>query len=322
MDRKITVEDILLYFQKNNAKTITYEPILKEIVKSPRDIFSCTRENISFISNKYLNKAKNLLRNTEASVVVVSKEIYEQINKDHLRTNIVIVENPKKEIILCLNWMFTKDEDNIEISKNCIIEKGAKIGNKVSIGAYSLISANSKIGDNVVIEENVIIKNAIIGDNCKIKSNTVIGNSGFGFSQNEQNEQIEFPHFGMVRIGKDVQIGSNTCIDRGALSDTIISNGVKIDNLVHVAHNVQIGKNSLIIANTLIGGSTIIGENCWLAPSVTLKNGIKIGNNTLIGMGAVVTKDFEDNLTIAGAPAVTISDLKKWIKIKKNLLAK
>jgi acetyltransferase-like isoleucine patch superfamily enzyme len=140
-------------------------------------------------------------------------------------------------------------------------------------------------------------KNFIVGDNCSI------GNDGFGYIKDEMGRWIKFPHFGDIIIGDDVEIGSNVCIDRGSLSNTIIGSGVKVDNFVHIAHNVEIGENTLIIAQSMIGGSTKIGKNCWISPSVSIKNGISIGDNVLIGMGAVVLKDVENNKVMVGNPA-------------------
>ena len=104
-----------------------------------------------------------------------------------------------------------------------------------------------------------------------------------------------------------MEIGSNTCIDRGAIGNTEIGSGTKIDNLVHIAHNVVIGVNCLLIANSMIGGSAVVGKNVWIAPSAALKNQVEIGENSLIGMGAVVIRDVAPGLTIAGNPAKTLS---------------
>ena len=140
-------------------------------------------------------------------------------------------------------------------------------------------------------------KNVQIGDNCSI------GNDGFQYIKDVDGSLIKFPHFGNVILEDDVEIANNTCIDRGALSNTIIRRGVKIDNLVHIAHNVEIGENTQVIALSMIEGSVKIGKNCWISPSSCIKNKIMIGDNVIIGMGAVVIKDVESNSVMIGNPA-------------------
>ena len=140
-------------------------------------------------------------------------------------------------------------------------------------------------------------KNVIIGENCSI------GNDGFQYIENPEGRLVKFPHFGNVIIEDDVEIGNNTCIDRGALSNTIIRKGVKIDNLVHIAHNVDIGENTMVVAQSMVAGSVKIGKNCWISPSSCIKNKIIIGDNVLIGMGAVVIRDVESNSVMIGNPA-------------------
>jgi len=111
---------------------------------------------------------------------------------------------------------------------------------------------------------------------------------------------------GGVIIEDNVDIGANTCIDRGTLGHTYIKEGAKIDNLVHIAHNVIIGRNTTVIANAMIGGSTIIGDNVWIAPSSTLRDGITIGNSSTVGLAALVTKTIPENEVWAGFPAKLI----------------
>lgn len=143
----------------------------------------------------------------------------------------------------------------------------------------------------------------VYGDNFRVGRNTVIGGDGFGYEKNEMGEYEFFPHFGNVIIGNNVSIGSNSCIDRGTLSDTLIGNGVKIDNLVHIAHNVQIGDNCLIVAGTVVCGSAKIGNGTYVGANVTIREHLKIGSNVYIGMGSVVIKNISDNEMWYGNPA-------------------
>jgi len=164
------------------------------------------------------------------------------------------------------------------------------------------IQKETIIGFNLTKGENCTLKNCIIGNNVKIHSGTIIGEDGFGYVR-EENNNFKFPHIGMVIIENNVEIHSNVCIDRGSLSNTIIRRNCKIDNLVHIAHNVEIGENTFVIANSMIGGSVKIGRNCWISPGSIIRDRIKIGDNVIIGMGSVVTKDVPSNEIWYGSPA-------------------
>lgn len=135
-----------------------------------------------------------------------------------------------------------------------------------------------------------------------IKAETVIGKDGFGFVRDENNELVEMPHAGNVVIGKNVDIGAFTCIDRAVIGSTVIGDGTKIDNLVHVAHGAKVGKHCLIVAGAVLGGSCEIGDYSYLGMGCLIKNKIKVGKGCTIGMGCVVTKDVPDGETWIGNP--------------------
>lgn len=166
--------------------------------------------------------------------------------------------------------------------------------------------------DNVKLDFVKCINNFFKPEPCKVtKGNNVIigeycsiGKDGYQYILDEDSGKlIKFPHFGNIILEDDVEIGNNVCIARGALSNTILHKGVKVDNLVHIAHNVEIGENTQIIANAMIAGSVKIGKNCWISPSSSIKNQLVIGDNVLIGMGAVVIRNVESNSVMIGNPA-------------------
>ena len=138
--------------------------------------------------------------------------------------------------------------------------------------------------------------------NIVVQPNAVIGGKGFGYVW-DKDHWLRFPHIGSVVLEENVEIGSNTCIDRGSIGNTIIRKGVKIDNLVHIAHNADIGEHSLIVAGAVIGGSVKIGKNCFIGMNASIKNGVVIGDNVTVGAGAVVLKDIPSGETWAGVPA-------------------
>jgi UDP-3-O-[3-hydroxymyristoyl] glucosamine N-acyltransferase len=323
METMITVGSILDYFKNKSFRIIASDVELSKAVFGPRNIVDASENHISFLSSKYRATASQLLTDSKASLIVVDSLIYAELNdqvKKGIKALLVLSETPKESFVDCLN-IFFKEEEEAKIHSSAIIHPTARIGENTSIGPYTVIDKNVIIGKNCSVGANTHIqKGSIIGDRVVIRSNVTIGNWGFGFVKGESGANVNFPHYGNVVIEDDVQVGSSTCVDRGALGDTIIKKGVKIDNLVHVAHNVIIGENSLVIACTMIGGSTIIGDNCWVAPSVILRNGITIGDNTTLGMGCTVTKDIPSDVTVMGSPAMPLDDYKKLLKAQKKLI--
>lgn len=182
-----------------------------------------------------------------------------------------------------------------------VVASSARLAPGVVLGNGVTIEDDVEVGPYTVLAHTTVRRGTRIGASCSI------GLAGFGFDRSEDGIWFRFPHVGRVEIGPEVEIGSNTCIDRGALGATTIGRGVKIDNQVHVAHNVEIAPNSLIIAHAMLGGSVKIDAGVWVAPSAVLKNQITIGAGALIGLGAVVLRDVEPGATIVGNPGKPIA---------------
>ena len=253
-------------------------------------------------------KNKKLIEKTNSKIIIVDKSYVP--NKDILSEKcIIFVKNPRLTFVKILNYFFESPQ-KYEIHETAIIHPEAKLSKNVNIGEYAVIG-KCEIGDKTNIQSFCNIENnSKIGRNVFIDSGSKIGTKGFGYVKNNDNSYISFPHYGSVIIRDNVEIGANSCIDRGTLGDTIIGKGVKIDNLVHVAHNVNIGENSIIVAHTLIAGSSIIGKNSWIATSI-IRDGINIGENSFIGLGSVVTKDVPPFRLVVGNPAKIISKIDK-----------
>jgi UDP-3-O-[3-hydroxymyristoyl] glucosamine N-acyltransferase len=268
----------------------------------------------SLIWIKPANNHSGSLETSAAKVIICDYTL--TCSPEILQEKLLIrVDNPKLAFIRVATALFGEKRE-YGIHPSATVDINAKIGEKVFIGPNTIIG-ESVIGDNVVIAGNVFIGNKVrIGNNVFINAGVVIGSEGFGYSRNNEGVLEKFPHFGGVVIEDDVEIGSNTCIDRGTLGNTLLKQGAKIDNLVHIAHNVVVGRNSLVIANAMVGGSTTIGDETWIAPSVNLMNGIKIGNKVTIGMSALVTKNVPDGETWAGVPA---SSLEKYLELQKKI---
>lgn len=232
------------------------------------------------------------------------------------KTFIVVKGNPRELMPILLNYFKPKLQPfENQIENSAQIDESANVS---KINTY--IGHNVKIGKNVVIYPNVsIFEGTEIGDDCIIYSNVtireftkvgrgtilqpgaVIGSDGFGFVKiNGNNVKIE--QIGHVILGEEVEIGANSCVDRGAIGDTIIKKGTKIDNLVHIAHNDIIGENCLIVAQTGISGSVEVGDNSTLAGQVGVAGHLKIGSNVVIAAKSGVTNDVPDGKQMSGYP--------------------
>ncbi len=188
----------------------------------------------------------------------------------------------------------SKIEKTSSIGPFCSIEKHVTIGKHCSIGASCFIGEGVEIGDNVRIYPGVkIYHGCIIGRNCIIHSGAVIGADGFGIAMDGES-WFKIPQIGRVILGEDVEIGANTTIDRGALDDTIIGRGVKIDNQVQVAHNVVIGDHTAIAGCTGIAGSTRIGKYCKIGGSGMILGHLNITDHVDISAGTMITKSIDE----------------------------
>lgn len=172
------------------------------------------------------------------------------------------------------------------IGPGAVIEATAKIGERTKIHAGAYIGDNCSVGDDCIVAPNaVLVKNVRVGNRCVIHASAVLGAAGFGFEWDGERH-VKLPQIGGVVVGDDVEIGANTCIDRGMLSDTVIGNGVKIDNLCQIAHNVTIGDNSILTGMVGIGGSSslgkrvVVGANAGISDHVTICDDVRLGGRT------------------------------------------
>jgi len=181
--------------------------------------------------------------------------------------------------------------ENVQIGKDVLIQPGAFIDHDVIIG------------DGTSILSGARISNTTLGSGCIIKQNAVVGGYGFVMSKDEENQIIRIPSLGDVVLGSEVEVGSFTTVCCGTGNDTILEERVKLDDHVHIGHDVHIAHDTEVTAGVIVGGYCRIGENCFIGINASLRNRISIGVNVFIGMGAVVTKSFQDGVTIVGNPA-------------------
>jgi len=306
------------------------------VVKQFGKIESAMPGEISFLANP---KYEDFLYTTKASVLIVNESLV--LKKKITATLIRVPDAYAAFAILLTKYQEMKNENLVGIQSPCFIASTAKLGEQNFVAAFAYIGENVKTGKhvkifpNAVLGENVIIGNnvtihagviiysdCILGNNITIHSGSIIGSDGFGFAPNEDGSYQKIPQLGNVIIEDDVEIGSNTTIDRATIGSTIIKKGVKIDNLIQIAHNVEIGENTVIAAQVGISGSTKIGKGVMMGGQsgtighVIIADGIKIAARTGI------TKDFKEaGITISGYPAREQSAFLRAQVAQKNLPA-
>ena len=218
------------------------------------------------------------------------------------------------------------------MAKSAVIGKDVYIGEFAYIGENVVVGDNTKIfphvflGDNVKVGSNttlyagvIIYSDNIIGSDCTIHGGVVIGADGFGFAPQQDKNYKKVAQIGNVIIEDNVEIGSNTTIDRATLGSTIIRRGAKLDNLIQVAHNVEIGENTVIAAQTGISGSTKIGKNCMIAGQVGFVGHLSIGDDVKIGAQSGISGNLKDGSIVMGSPAIDISIHRRALVHFKNL---
>lgn len=194
--------------------------------------------------------------------------------------------------------------EEYEFVNGAFIARGAVIGKNCRIFPGAYIGSEVTLGDNVYIGSGVkLIGEVHIGDNVVIRENTVIGADGLSTDRDEIGKALTMPQFGGVIIENNVQIGALTVIGRGAIDNTVIGRGSKIDNSCFISHNVQIGEDAFIVGETIMFGSSTLGNQGYISGNATIRDGRHIGAGAKVGMGAVVTKDVEEKAIVKGNPA-------------------
>ncbi|PSC06453.1 UDP-3-O-(3-hydroxymyristoyl)glucosamine N-acyltransferase [Alsobacter soli] len=201
-------------------------------------------------------------------------------------------------------------ESGVTVDPGAVVGPGAEIGAGSVIGANTVIGPQVRIGRQSSIGPNVTIQNALIGDRVIIHPGARLGQDGFGFAMGPQGH-LKVPQVGRVIIQNDVEIGSNTTIDRGANRDTVVGEGTKIDNLVQIAHNVVIGRHCVIVANVGISGSTTLGDFVVLGGAVGTVGHVHIGTGAQIAGASNVATDVPAGARWGGTPA---KPMRQWVR--------
>lgn len=234
---------------------------------------------------------------------------------DELRrgNEFVFTQTPQRDYALFVQQMDRERASINRSRKYTKTEGGYTIGENVSIGEGSFIEPNAFIdhdviiGSNAYIKSGAIIRNAIIGDNIIVCENCTIGSDGFTMAEDELGNKIRIPTLGKVIIKNNVEISALSNISCGSAGNTIIGDNVKIDSLVHIGHDVYLGKNVEITAGVIVAGFVVVEDGAYVGINATIRNRRDIGRNAFIGMGAVVTKNVESDVTVVGNPAKLFS---------------
>ena len=248
--------------------------------------------DISFVSNP---RYRQQLAGSRASCVIVAPELRETALQ---RGSCIVTDQPYLYFArLTQLWRaHTVAERPLPVAAihaTAVIDPQARIDPSARIGALCVVERGAVIGAGTVLKSRVTVgEDCVIGARCLLHSGVVIGADGFGFAPNgERWEKIE--QLGAVRIGDDVEIGANTCVDRGALQDTVIEDGVKLDNLIQVGHNVRIGRNTAIAGCAGIAGSATIGAQCTIGGGAVVLGHLQIADHVHISAATVVSKSIK-----------------------------
>lgn len=183
---------------------------------------------------------------------------------------------------------------SVSVGACAVIEEDAWIDEDVVVGAGCFIGRGVRVGRGTRLHPNVsVYPGAVIGERCVIHSGAVISSDGFGFARDRDGSWVKIPQIGRVLIGDDVEIGSNTTVDRGALDDTVIANGVKLDNLIQIAHNVRLGENTAMAGHSGVAGSTTIGARCMIGGQAGISGHLEICDDVMVSGCTLVPKSIK-----------------------------
>ncbi len=278
--------------------------------------------SLSFLANP---KYEGFLYSTAASIVIINKD---QTLAGPVKATLVRVDNAYSAFTVLLNQYNAIKLNKSGIEQPSFVHETAAIGKNVYIGAFAYIGPSVTIGDNcklypnTYIADNVTLGNnvtlfpgvtvyfdCVLGNNVTIHSGTIIGADGFGFAPNTDGSYTKISQIGNVVIEDNVEIGSNTTVDRATMGSTIIRKGVKLDNLIQIAHNVEIGANTVIAAQTGVSGSTKIGEQVILGGQVGVVGHITIANGTQVQAQSGISRVIgEDGRKWMGSPATKYNE--------------
>lgn len=299
---------------------------------APQQLEYANANEISFIGNK---KYERLWKSSHACVAIVNEDIAIEPGENRAFIKVKNADLALSQVLTLFAQSPPLFHQNIHptavIDATAVLGENAEIGANVYIGPKATIGANARIypnvtildestiGDRTVIWSGTVVRERChIGSDCIIHPNATIGADGFEFRPCPERGLVKIPQIGNVIIGNHVEIGANTCVDRGKFSSTILGDGCKIDNLVQIGHNSVLGKFCIMAGNSGLAGSVTLGNGVIIGGSASIKDHTTIGDGATVGAGSGVTGDIAAGKVMLGYPAVEARDaLKQWAILKR-----
>ncbi len=302
-----------------------------EDITAPEQIEKAQKGQITFIGNQ---KFARLWESSNASAAIVDEKITIEPGDNKA---LIIVKNADLAMATLLEaFQPEAPHFEIDIHPTAVIDKTAKLGKGCKVGANCYVGKNVVIEDEVILYPNVSIfddttignhtvvwsgtvirERSEIGSYCIFHTNVSIGADGFGYRPSEQG-LTKIPHIGNVVIGNHVEIGANSCVDRGKFSSTILGDGCKIDNLVQIGHNSVLGKFCIMAGNSGLAGSVTLGDGVIIGGSASIKDHTTIHSGAKVGAGSGVIGDVAAGKTVVGYPATDSREMmKQWVALRK-----
>ncbi len=296
---KISVEKIIACLGEDLLNV--YGNTQGVIIDNLADAQHVNKTTLDWINPSKIDKQKVAETSPAKVILSDSSVVYSELMLQQSKV-LLHVKSPRNAMIK-IAYHFFVEKKQPGIHPSAVIDEGAIIDSTAYIGAGCVIG-KVHIGADTVLMPNVVVYDDVtIGDRCLIQAGAVIGTDGLGCSRDTEGHLTKFPHFGGVVIGNDVEIGANCQIARGALSDTVIKDGCKMNGLCFIAHNCVLEENVWITGDTMLCGSVHVGKNATIFSDVIVRDQRTIGEGAKIGMGAVVVKNIPDGETWLGNPA-------------------
>ena len=294
------------------------------IVSGLAPLAKANADDVSFLDNK---KYVDQFVETTAGACFVREEFVEKAPEG---TVCLVTDHPYMAYALTAQAFYPEKQSDGQISDGAFVDSTAKLGNNVSIEHGAVVKSHAVIGDNTIISANTVIGEGVeIGEGCRISENAVIshavigsrvsiapgvkiGQPGFGFAMSPKGF-VSVPQLGRVIIEDYVDIGANTTIDRGAISDTVIRQGTRIDNLVQLGHNVETGQMCVIVSQTGIAGSTKLGDFVMTGGQAGLAGHLNIGSGVKIAAQSGIMRDIDEPGEYMGSPAMPLKQYMRQV---------